>query len=175
MNEKAKWYVGVMNDAYFVIDKLPQPGPIDYACSADHRATVIVACGTDQRLAERLAREHNAGSLLECPMCSAPQSFSIDIDDLALGYCIAEQKAWRIKLGEAVCHLCLKVVPTRYCGLCDLRYCNEGDDDNRFCAIQHDNSHEDMLANHKTSLKEERQYQESVGRFGAWNPYKSNC
>lgn len=143
-----KWYVGAMNDAYHVIDQRPQPGPIDYFCSMDHKdVDVIISCGTDKRLAELLVAEHNARLPLDCAMCNAPNSFVISPLDPAVGYCFKEQQAWRI--GTAFCDFCGKQVETRYCETCKLHYCNEGEDDDRFCAIEHENKHENAEASER--------------------------
>lgn len=55
-----RWYVGTMNDGYFVIDQKPQPAPVDYVCDMDHDVNVIAACGSKKELAELLVAEHNA-------------------------------------------------------------------------------------------------------------------
>lgn len=141
-----KWYIGAMNDAYHVIDQPPQPGPIDYFCSMDH-VDVIVSCGTDRRLAELLVAEHNARLPLDCAMCNAPNSFVISPLDPAVGYCFKEQQAWRVNL--PFCDFCGKCVPVRYCDLCKVYYCNEGEDDDRFCAIEHENKHENTEASER--------------------------
>lgn len=58
------------------------------------------------------------------------------------------------------CDVCQKTVPTRYCVLCDMNYCNEGADDDRWCAIKHQNTHEDK----ETALEIE-----SDVRRGLWS------
>lgn len=55
-----RWYVGTMNDGYFVIDKPPQPAPVDYVCTMDHDVNVIAVCGSNKQVAELLVSEHNA-------------------------------------------------------------------------------------------------------------------
>jgi hypothetical protein len=55
-----KWYVGTMNDGYFVVDQKPQPAPVDHACDIDHGVNVIAACGSRKDLADLLVAEHNA-------------------------------------------------------------------------------------------------------------------
>lgn len=145
------WYVGAMNDAYFVIDQKPRPAPKDYDFG-NHNTTVIAALGTNRKAADLIVAEHNErvslleSSALDCAMCDASNSFVVSPLDGAVGYCFKEQRESRIRLGPAVCHICQKVVPTRYCEICDLRYCNEGEDDDRFCAIEHQNRHEDRLS-----------------------------
>src|SRR5574338_614304 len=60
LTQDRQWYVGAMNDAYCVIDKPPQPGPIDYFCTMDHKdVDVIMQCGTNKQLADLLVAEHN--------------------------------------------------------------------------------------------------------------------
>lgn len=60
-----QWYVGAMNDGYFVIDSEPQPVPVDYACDTDHGINVIAACGSNKELADLLVGEHNARLKIE--------------------------------------------------------------------------------------------------------------
>lgn len=68
------------------------------------------------------------------------------------------------------CHLCDKIVPTRYCELCELRYCNEGEDDDRWCAIEHDTQHEDRLAGEiKTYIASRASIPE---RAAMWRKYR---
>ena len=55
-----RWYVGTMNDGYFVIDQKPQPAPVDYVCTMDHDVNVIAACGAREDIANLLVAEHNA-------------------------------------------------------------------------------------------------------------------
>lgn len=98
MSDK-QWYIGTMNDGYFVIDKPPQPGPVDYACNLDHGVNVIAVCDNIER-AERIVANHNVNiastELLDCAMCDAPKCFVISPLDPAVGYCFKEQKAWRV-------------------------------------------------------------------------------
>lgn len=45
------------------------------------------------------AFDPSISELLECCMCGARASFSIDSEDPSVGYCYAEKKFWRIQPG----------------------------------------------------------------------------
>ena len=60
LEQGTPWYVGAMNDGYFVIDQKPQPAPVDYVCEMDHDVNVIAACGAREDIANLLVAEHNA-------------------------------------------------------------------------------------------------------------------
>lgn len=80
----SKWYVGTMNDGYFVIDKPPQPAPVDYCCTMNHDVNVIAACGSNEQLARLLVSEHNAGKSFARFCCNGHNLIGYDEADCPL-------------------------------------------------------------------------------------------
>ena len=99
------WYVATMNDGLAIIDVKPAPAPVD-AVNPNRPAPALIIPlrhndRATQKAAEEIVREHNAAisrvcGLLDCPMCEARKKFVINPLDATVGYCMAEQKAWRI-------------------------------------------------------------------------------
>ena len=111
------WYVATMNDGLAIIDVKPAPAPVDSINPKRPAPSLIIplrhADRDTQEVAEEIVREHNAAiarvcELLDCPMCDARKKFVINPLDATVGYCMAEQKAWRVTSLTCVEVGCLK-------------------------------------------------------------------
>lgn len=84
---------------------------------------------------------------LDCPVCNAVRAFTIDENNPAAGYCVAEDVIHTIKainIAEcAFCKLDTPILIMRNCLTCSVNWCTRGEDDDRFCVIAHENMHED--------------------------------
>jgi hypothetical protein len=100
-----KWYVAAMNDCIFIVDQQPRPAPVDHVNPNLPAPNVVISMRSGSReaqeIAELIVNEHNAAmarvcGLLDCPMCEARKKFVINPLDTTVGYCMAEQRAWRV-------------------------------------------------------------------------------
>lgn len=94
-----------MNDGLAIINVKPAPAPVDHVNPNRPAPTLIIPLRNNDRVtqevAEQVVAEHNAAigrlcDLLDCPMCGAARAFMINPLDGAVGYCMKEQKAWRV-------------------------------------------------------------------------------
>lgn len=99
------WYLATMNDGLAIIDVQPAPAPVDYVNPNRRAPSLIIPLRHNDRVtqevAEQIVAEHNAAigrvcGLLDCAMCGAQKAFVINPLDGAVGYCMKEQKAWRV-------------------------------------------------------------------------------
>lgn len=124
-----KWYVAAMNDCIFIVDQEPRPTPVDHVNPNLPAASVVISMRSGSREAQEIAElivgEHNAAmtrvcGLLDCPMCDARKKFVINPLDATVGYCMAEQRAWRVTSLTCLSTGCLKPKATfgDYCMSC---------------------------------------------------------
>jgi hypothetical protein len=112
-----KWYVATMNDCIFIVDREPHPAPIDRINPDAPAPNVVMSMRSRSReaqaIADQIVAEHNAAiervcKLLDCPMCDARKKFVINPLDATVGYCMAEQRAWRVTSLTCLTIGCLK-------------------------------------------------------------------
>lgn len=126
-----------MNDGLAIIDVPPAPAPVDAINPNRAAPTTIIPLRRNDRVtqevAEQIVSEHNAAiervcKLLDCPMCNARTKFVINPLDATVGYCMAEQKAWRVTSLTCLTTGCLKPKATfgDYCMSCLERRVNAG-------------------------------------------------
>lgn len=132
------WYLATMNDGLAIVNVKPAPAPIDEVNPNRPAPSLIIALKHNDRatqeVAEEIVREHNAAMsrvcrLLDCPMCEAKKRFVINPLDATVGYCLAEQRAWRITSLTCLATGCLKPKATfgDYCMEHLAEHVNEGD------------------------------------------------
>lgn len=111
------WYVATMSDGLAIVDVKPAPAPVDTINPHRPAPSLIIplrhADRVTQEVTEEIVREHNAALArvcepLDCPMCDARKKFIINPLDATVGYCMAEQKAWRVTSLTCVETGCLK-------------------------------------------------------------------
>lgn len=111
------WYVATMNDGLAIIDVEPAPAPVDAVNPHRPAPSLVIplrhADRVTQEVAEEIVREHNDAIArickpLDCPMCDGHKKFVINPLDATVGYCMAEQKAWRVTSLTCIATGCLK-------------------------------------------------------------------